>query len=195
MQRIICDRSLLDLPKGIHQEVIRSMDIYLCLQTGRWQDGIDVRWHRRQDWVRSFSFERSSKISLIGRCINFYDAIHHALLRIQESTLHDCVIYSDSLSSLESIEQLYPTRHLLLNQIQDVIHNLAVYKNIAFVCGPSHSNIQGNETADNTAIAAINLQMPPDLKMNICDLKSKIKKESLATWQKQWEQTTSHVKY
>jgi hypothetical protein len=32
---------------------------------------------------------------------------------IQESTLHDLVIYSDSLSSLESIEQLYPTRHPL----------------------------------------------------------------------------------
>jgi hypothetical protein len=30
--------------------------------------------------------------------------------------------------------------------------------------------------------------MPSNLKMNTCDLKSKIKKESLATWQNQWEQ-------
>jgi hypothetical protein len=52
-------------------------------------------------------------------------ANHQALLCIQKSTLHDFIIYSDSLSSLESIEQLYPTRQLLLNQIQDVIHNLA----------------------------------------------------------------------
>jgi ribonuclease HI len=37
--------------------------------------------------------------------------IHQALLRIQESTLHDFVIYSDSLSGQESIEQLYTTRH------------------------------------------------------------------------------------
>jgi hypothetical protein len=35
--------------------------------------------------------------------------------------------------------------------------------------------------------------MPSDLKMNTCDLKSKIKKESLATWQNQWELTTSHM--
>jgi hypothetical protein len=80
-----------------------------------------------------------------------------------------------SLSSLESIEQLYPTRHPLLNQIQDDIQNLAVDKNITFVWVPGHSDIQGNETA---AKAATNLQMPPDLKMSTCDLKSKIKKES-----------------
>jgi hypothetical protein len=38
-------------------------------------------------------------------------AIHEALLCIQESTLHDFVIYFDSLSSLELVEQLYPTQH------------------------------------------------------------------------------------
>jgi hypothetical protein len=86
-------------------------------------------------------------------------AIHQALLRIQESTLHDFVIYSDFLSSLESIEQLYQTRHPLLYSY----------------------NIQGNETADKAAKAATKLQMPSDLKMYTCDLKSKIKKESLAT--------------
>jgi ribonuclease HI len=78
-------------------------------------------------------------------------AIHQALLRIQESTLHDFVIYSDFLSSLESIKQLYPTRHPLLNQIQDVIHNMPVDKNIAFVWVPRYSNIEGNETADKVA--------------------------------------------
>jgi ribonuclease HI len=71
-----------------------------------------------------------------------------ALLRIQESTLHDFVIYYDSLSSLESIEQLYPARHPLLKQIQVVIQNLGLDKNIAFVWVPGHSNIQGNETAE-----------------------------------------------
>jgi ribonuclease HI len=119
--------------------------------------------------------------------------IHQALLRIQESTLHDFVIYSDSLSSLESIEQLYPTRNPLLNQIQEVIHSLEADKNIAFVWDiPGHSNIQANEITDK---AAINLQMPLDLKMNTCDLKSKMKKESLATWQNQWEQTTNNQLY
>jgi ribonuclease HI len=100
-------------------------------------------------------------------------AIHQALLRIQESTLHDFVIYS--FSNLESINQLYPTRHPLLNQIQDVIHNLAVDKNIAFVLVPGHNNIQGYETADK---ASTKLQMSSDLKMNTCDLKSKIKKKA-----------------
>jgi hypothetical protein len=78
----------------------------------------------------------------------------------------------------------------LLNQIQDVIHNVAIDKNIAFVWVPGDSNIQGNETADK---AASNLQMPSALKMSTCNLKSKIKKESLATWQNQLERTTSHI--
>jgi hypothetical protein len=78
----------------------------------------------------------------------------------------------------------------LLDQIQYAIHNLAVDKNIAFVWIPTHSNIQGYEPADK---ASTKLQMSSDLKMNTCDLKSKIKKESLVTWQNQWEQTTSHM--
>jgi hypothetical protein len=75
MGRIICDRSLLDLPKGIHQEVIRSN--FAELESNKYDAGLY--------------------------------AFHQALLRIQESTLHDFVVYSDSISSLESIEQLYPT--------------------------------------------------------------------------------------
>jgi hypothetical protein len=74
----------------------------------------------------------------------------------------------------------------LPNQIQGVFHNPTVYKNIALVWVPGHGNFKGIKTADK---AATNLQMPSDLKMNTCDLKSKIKKESLATWQHQWEQS------
>jgi ribonuclease HI len=76
-------------------------------------------------------------------------AIHQALLRIPEATLQDFVIYFDSLSSLESIEQLYPTQHPLLSQIQDVIQSI---KNIAFVWVwvPRHCNIQGNETSEKS---------------------------------------------
>jgi hypothetical protein len=50
----------------------------------------------------------------------------------QEWALQDFVIYSDSLS------RLYPTRHQLLNQIKDVIHDLAVQKNITFVWVPGY---------------------------------------------------------
>jgi hypothetical protein len=35
--------------------------------------------------------------------------------------------------------------------------------------------------------------MPSDLKMNTCDLKSKVKRVSLATWQKQWELSTNQM--
>jgi hypothetical protein len=127
--------------------------------------------------VHKFSSERSSEISLF-----YYRTLRHSSSTSTYSRINltsTFVIYSDYLSCLESKEQLYPTRHPLLNQIQDVIHKLAVDKNIAFVWVPGHSNMQGNETAEK---AATNLQTPSDLKMKTCNLKSKIKKESLATW-------------
>jgi ribonuclease HI len=153
MRLIIFDRSLLDLPKGIHQEVIRSnfaelesnkYDGYISVLT----DGSCIDGRTR---CAVFLPNEVAKYRLLDDTYIFTAelfGIHQALLRIQESILHNFVIYSDSLSSLESIEQLYPTRHPLLNHIQDVIHNLAVDKNIAFVWVPRHSYIQGNETAD-----------------------------------------------
>jgi hypothetical protein len=188
MRRIFCDQSLLDLPKGIHQEVIRSN--FTELNSNKYDGYIPVFTAGSCiDGRTGCSVFLPNEVAKY-RLLDDASILYCRTLCIQESTLHDFVIYSDSLSSLESIEQLYPTRHPLLNQIQDVNHNLAVDKNIAFVWVTGHSNIQGNETADK---AATNLQMPSDLKTNTCELKSKIKKESLATWQNQWEQTTSHM--
>jgi hypothetical protein len=136
-RRIICDRSLLDLPKGIHQEVIRSN--FAELESNKYDRYLPVYRRACIDGRTGYAVFLPNKVakycSLDDASIftaKLY-AIHQALLRIQESTLHDFVIYSDSLNSLESIVQLYPIRHPLLNRIQDVIHNLAIDKNIAFV--------------------------------------------------------------
>jgi hypothetical protein len=72
-----------------------------------------------------------------------------------------------------------------ISQIKDVIHDLEDDKNIAFVWVSGHCNFQGNETVDKTVKEGTNLKMPSDLKMNTCDLKSKVKRVSLATWQNQ----------
>jgi hypothetical protein len=67
------------------------MDIYLCLQTGiDGRTGCAVKYRLLGD----------ASIFVSELYVN--DVNHQALLRIQESTLHDFVIYSDSLSSLES---------------------------------------------------------------------------------------------
>jgi hypothetical protein len=60
------------------------------------------------------------------------------------SRINLIVIYSTTFSSLESIEQLFPTHHLFLNRIQDVIHDLAVWV-------PWHYYIQGYKTTDKAA--------------------------------------------
>jgi hypothetical protein len=72
------------------------------------------------------------------------------------------------------MEQLYPTRHPLLNQIQDVIHNLAVDKNIAFVWVPGTTKrwktikvllddctMRYGETAYGTASKAVLRKLDP----------------------------------
>jgi hypothetical protein len=133
MRRIIRGLSLLDLPKGIQQEVIRSN--FVELESNKY-DGYrpvftDVSCIDGRTGCTAFLQNEVAKYRLLDDASIFTAepyAIHQALQRFQKSTLHDFVIYSDSLSSLESIEQLYRTRHPLLNQIQDVINNLAVEK-------------------------------------------------------------------
>jgi hypothetical protein len=88
MRRIICDRSLLDLPKGIHQEVIRSK--FAELESNKYDGYIPV-------------FTDGSCIDGRTGCAVFLSngllddasiftaelsAIHQALVRIQESTLY-----------------------------------------------------------------------------------------------------------
>jgi hypothetical protein len=109
MRRIICDRSLLDLPKGIHQEVIRSN--FAELESNKYDGYIPVFTDGSCIYGRTgsaiFLPKEVAKYRLLDDASIFTAelyVIHQALLRIQESTLHDFVINSDSLSGQESIE-------------------------------------------------------------------------------------------
>jgi hypothetical protein len=102
---------------------------------------------------------------------NFRPFIKH--LRIQESTLHDFVIYSDSLSSLESyrttlsnptsIAKSNPRRNSQSGSRLGTMQDIVIFKAM--------------RQADKAAKGANNLQMLSDLKMNTYDLKSKIKNQ------------------
>jgi AAA15 family ATPase/GTPase len=77
--------------------------------------------HRERQIANSAVQMRSIKNHQVSKLIEDKSRYEYRTRRIQESTLQDFVIYYDSLSSLESVEQLCPTRHPLLYQIQDVI--------------------------------------------------------------------------
>jgi hypothetical protein len=70
------------------------------------------------------------------------------------------------------MKQLYPTRHSLLNQSQDVIHELAVDKNIALVWIPGQRSHQFTNTVRSQAEMISN---------------RKSKEKALEIWQNQWE--------
>jgi hypothetical protein len=102
MRRIMCDRSL---PKGRHQEILISnfaelesnkYDGYILVVTdGSCLDG-------RTGWA-VFLRNEVAKYRLLDDASIFAAelyTIHQALLRIQESTLNDFVIYSDSFRAI-----------------------------------------------------------------------------------------------
>ncbi|XP_074031871.1 uncharacterized protein [Leptinotarsa decemlineata] len=61
------------------------------------------------------------------------------------------VIFTDFLSSLQSIKQPYP-KHPILKSIKTQVYEMRLQgKNIELVCIPSHIGIPGNEKADVAA--------------------------------------------
>jgi hypothetical protein len=96
MRRIICVRNLLGLPKGIHQEVIRSN--YAELESSKYDGYIPVFTDERGIYGRTgcavFHPNEVAKYRLLDDASIFTAelyAIHQAPLRIQASPLHDLV--------------------------------------------------------------------------------------------------------
>ncbi|KAL3280550.1 hypothetical protein HHI36_003780 [Cryptolaemus montrouzieri] len=80
-------------------------------------------------------------------------AIYHALLEIlsNQESQSQYVICTDSVSSLQTINQLYPSNPIA-QQISDIRYQLEKSnKKEKFVYIPSHTNIEGNDLADETA--------------------------------------------
>ena len=74
-------------------------------------------------------------------------AIDIALYHIRYQFEKQIIIYSDSLSVLKSLKDLYH-RNLLIQQILKKYYYLSVSKEIIFCSFPSHISIRGNESAD-----------------------------------------------
>ena len=96
-----------------------------------------------------------------------------ALDYIEEDNLSEVIIFSDSLSVLQSVNNSKIDNSV----IQDLIlrlHNMSHKQNI-FCWLPSHVGIRGNEKADKAAKSALSLQ-PSNLKIPYTDFKSAINK-------------------
>ncbi|KAL4121100.1 hypothetical protein QTP88_013674 [Uroleucon formosanum] len=110
-------------------------------------------------------------------------AISYALDIIKTSRILKAAILSDSLSSLRSIENPFTTNEIA-RKIQNQLHNLTNSRySIILIWIPSHSQITGNERADENARQAIT--SPDAIKLNgftLHDAKSSSKTITSNIW-------------
>ena len=110
-------------------------------------------------------------------------AILKSLKFIKNNNNNAFVIYSDSLSAIESIKS-NGNRHLTnikISEILNKIHN----KTIVFEWVPSHVNITGNEIADIAAKEATAERNLYRLPLNINEYKGIVKKKIYQLWNKE----------
>jgi len=114
-------------------------------------------------------------------------AISHALDLIKTKRIRKAAILSDSLSSLRSIENPF-TPNEIARKIQNQLYNLTNFGySIILIWIPSHSQITGNERADENARQAIS---SPDAKkingFTLHDAKSLSKTITSNIWLRAW---------
>ena len=117
-------------------------------------------------------------------------AINMALDYIKDANLSKVLIFSDSLSVLQSINNCKLDNPL----VQDILlrfHNLSS-KHIILCWLPSHTGIKGNEKADLAAKSAL-LLPPSNFKLPYTDFKPVINKYLFNKWQSVWD-TAVHNK-
>jgi ribonuclease HI len=74
---------------------------------------------------------------------------------IEKETEVRWAIFSDSLSSFQAFESMYPKSNPILTEIQDELANIGEMKTVKFVWTPGHAGITDNEKADEGAKEAL----------------------------------------
>ena len=114
-------------------------------------------------------------------------AVLFALEQAYQSQENRFMIFSDSLSSLQALENL-KTDHPLLKQIQDTLHKIDVdQKEIVFMWVPGHVSIRGNEAADR-AVKELLTRKLQTISCLFSDLKPFTAKYIHLVWQKEWHE-------
>ena len=108
-----------------------------------------------------------------------------ALDLISESRNNKFIIFSDSLSVLESLKNR-KFDHPLIIRIICKLKNLSNDNDIQICWVPSHTGISRNDQADKAARSTINLTTEKKFKIPYTDFKMKINKYILQQRQQHW---------
>ena len=121
-------------------------------------------------------------------------ALWQALLICESSHHSSFIIYSDSLSSIQSISNIYsqdPLLHLIFSTLYKIT-NLG--KNVIFCFVPSHLGIEGNDQADAAALLASGREIIDDDRIRPSDIKCFIKTSLKSFWHNIWSKTNSKLR-
>ncbi|GFR26404.1 putative RNA-directed DNA polymerase from transposon BS [Trichonephila clavata] len=100
------------------------------------------------------------------------------------------IIYTDSLSALQSIVSLHSSSHPILVDITYALANHLKKKDIRFCWIPGHAGITGNELADTAArsVTGSSERFP----IPHSDLKACFRQKLQSVWQSSWDQQTEN---
>ena len=101
--------------------------------------------------------------------------------------INNVVIYSDSLSALESINS-FTFRHSIVIEIKVLLSKIIESNVTIALCWiPSHIGLRGNEEADRSAKESINADCL-EKKVPFNDILTSVKPKIWQKWQKEWEE-------
>jgi len=117
-------------------------------------------------------------------------ALLHALdWNTNQENSEDVAVYTDSLSSIQALENLYLTNHPLTVLIKDKLNDPRRENYAAIIWTPGHRGIQGNEKADEAAKLALGQDVEPHIKIPAKDLISKARLNFKKIQQQLWNAT------
>jgi ribonuclease HI len=108
-------------------------------------------------------------------------------LKIVETThANKFIIFSDSLSCLQTIQCPSWKNPVILDILENTHHLSLAGKDVRFCWLPSHVGISGNEAADKAAKTALLLDIDNDIRLPFSDLKQTVNIYFKHAWQEQW---------
>lgn len=122
-------------------------------------------------------------------------AIWQAMLYSNMNKRRTFVICSDSLSAISAIENTFSKDPMIQQILCLYLHLYNMGKQIIFVWIPSHIGISGNEAADSAARNAAKKDIDHGTIIRPDDLSVWIKNKALDSWQTDWNNTDSKLKF
>ena len=144
------------------------------------------------DQVEEFSQKLNDMASVFTAELS---AIEVGLNKLEKFTDKVCVLYSDSLSSLQAIQSA-KVDDRRIGVVYEILERLRRRRvEVSFCWIPGHTNIRGNEIADKAAKRACNLQqIQPPQEVASSDCKPYIKGKVYGSWEARWRQLTDNKK-